>query len=64
MCNDGEQCKVCSNTGACTTCNTGYYANSDGDCMPCAGWCATCSSASVCTQAKQKWGVVIINGGS
>lgn len=46
----------------CTTCGNGFYLNA-GICVPCAAFCATCSSATVCTELTDAHGKTIINIG-
>lgn len=38
-----KDCKICNTTGACTSCNDGYFLDGTGNCLVCDNTkCGTC----------------------
>lgn len=57
-------CATCSDTGAtCNACLKGFYLINQ-ECLPCPGFCASCSGADVCTELVYVFNqIIIIVGG-
>ena len=58
LCSTGvglSNCKTCSSSSVCTSCNDNYFANTSGKCESCSYHCTQCSSASVCTKCADSY---------